>query len=700
MDGSSNGRYSLTARRPTFSLNGAAHPRVKPRVVNGKVSSRVRKAVADAQARQAKGEAANLVTVKVGDDWDGAGHRATLNLPHEFLDQLPTTDTVIRPLPRRAQPTLTPDTQKSHAPAEWQLMTPPRIGRVTVLRRMLVWFRAILMFQLGNWYDVLRRQDSEDRRAVRLRQTFERIGGTFVKIGQQMSSRLDLLPRRYCEELASMLDRFPPFPTHEAVTIIERSTGKKLDEIFSAFDPDPIGSASIACVYQAYLRETGQKVAVKVRRPGIHELFEADFRVLDVLGVVAETLALVPPNFTLNVRTEFRNSLTTELDFRREGRLGELFRRRARKADERHFTAPYVYGEYSSEQLLVQEFFSGMWLWEVLSALDHHDEAGLARMRELNLDPKVIATNLLYAHNWSIYSHIAFHADPHPANVVVRANNELVFIDFGASGHMSPKRKRLYRRSYEMFLKEDPAMMAQNALMLIEPLPPMDVNAVYRDLEVSLTNHLINIKSKQSSWYERTSASNYIDAIRIMTKYKVGAPPDMIMFARATLLYDTLAARLNPTINFYKEYERFAKQMRKKEAKKARKAFMRGLDKGFNGSIIQTVRQVAETGNELMFRAQRLMSVPYDFAVVPYVVEKWIFIVMQAIRLVLRVLVVTALGVGVGAINELARNEPIVWEQHFNAVITSPVYATIILLLSLLSLRIMMFRLSEKTRLN
>src|SRR5262249_39629000 len=152
------------------------------------------------------------------------------------------------------------------------------------------WYGAIGAFIAGTLWDVIRRRDSQDRRAVRLRRIFERAGGTLIKIGQQMSIRLDVLPVRYCEELALMLDSVPPFPSEDAIAVIERCTGKKLEEIFSAFDPQPIGSASIACVYQAVLRDGGEKVAVKVRRPGIWKLFEADFRVLDVLTTMAEKL--------------------------------------------------------------------------------------------------------------------------------------------------------------------------------------------------------------------------------------------------------------------------------------------------------------------------------------------------------------------------------------------------------------------------
>src|SRR5438045_9101328 len=107
---------------------------------------------------------------------------------------------------------------------------------------------------------------SIQRRAARLRRVFENIGGSFAKLGQQLSLRADILPYAYCAELAHMLDKVPPFPTAQAIATIERNARRPLHEIFATFDPDPIGSASLACVYQAALR-TGGRVAVKVRRP-------------------------------------------------------------------------------------------------------------------------------------------------------------------------------------------------------------------------------------------------------------------------------------------------------------------------------------------------------------------------------------------------------------------------------------------------
>jgi ubiquinone biosynthesis protein len=672
-------------------------PLPKPVVVNVKTPSRVRKAVADAIARQNRAALADDPIIKVGDDWDGMGHRALVQIPDDLRGSVPepgTRQEVVHPMGRRKQAKSATD-DGSFLPPQMRIYSPPKISTFAVIRRLGVWFGALISFQMGNWWDVVRGRDSEARRAVRLREMFEHVGGTFVKIGQQMASRLDVLPQRYCQELATMLDSYPPFPTEQAIAIIERTTGQRLEEIFSEFDPEPIGSASIAVVYQARLRLTGEKVAVKVRRPGINQLFEADFRAIDLLGGLAETLTLVRPHFTEGIRHEFRMSLSSELDFRREGRLGELFRRRAKKTKERFFTAPRVIAEYTNEEVLVQEFVSGMWLWEILAAVERNDSAALARMQELNLDPKIIARRLLYTHNWGLYSHIAFHADPHPANIVVRANNELVFVDFGAAGYINNTRKLLLQRSFDAFLKDDVETIAQVAVMINEPLPPMDVNAVIKDTEVGYYNHMLAIKSKNSPWYERTTASMFIAMINIIGRHNLPAPHDILMFTRATLLYDTLAARLNPKINFYKEYQRYGKRAAKRTAKKARKSVWRRLRRGFTDQDYVTLENLLETGGELMFKAQRLMSIPYDFAVLPFVVEKWSHTAMMLTRFFVRAAIVTALGVGIVA---LTQPQDFTLENALKQVMTYPLYLVIVAWLVFQHSRLIWFRLGDKTR--
>lgn len=676
-----------------FSPNGS-HPKpliLKPRAVQSKTPARIRKAVAESLARASLPRKAKDVRIHVGDEWEGYGRSATMHVPDEILppremDNLP----VIRSLSRRKQVKF--QVSDEYVQMYMSLPAPPKVGLWQTLRRLGVWIGAFSAYQWGTLLDKLRKRDSEERRAVRLRQTFERVGGTFVKIGQQMSSRLDLLPVAYCQELANMLDNVPPFPTEQAIAIIERTTGKPLEEIFAAFDPTPIGSASIACVYQAVLRKTGEKVVVKVRRPHIRERFEEDFRVIDLLTGLMEGLTIVRPGFTANLRAEFRTTLSSELDFRREARLCELFQRRADKLKDKYFTAPKMYFEYSGEEVLVQEFVSGMWLWEILAGVEHHDPNALARMRELNIHPTEVARRLIYANNWGIFSHLAFHADPHPANIVVQANNKVVFVDFGACGYINSARRTIYQRVYESFLNEDPYAMAQCSLAMLEPLPPMDINAITKDTEATYHNQLLAMKSKHSPWFERTTASLFIASINVTGKYRLPVPQDYLMFARASLLYDTMCARLDPQFDAYKEYKRFRAEARRKARKRARRALRQRLAKGLTGADYLTMGQMLKTGNDLLFRAQRLLSAPYDFAVASFTIEKWTYIIMMGVRFLTRAVAVTLLGLVLALL--LGQSLAI----GLQTVLASPIYLTVIGLLLLQHIRLMMFRLGDKTR--
>src|SRR5260370_8421342 len=176
---------------------------------------------------------------------------------------------------------------------------------------------------------------------------------------------------------------------------------------------------------------------------------------------LAEMLTIIPPGYGEGLRRELRKTLIDELDFRRNARYEELFERRARKTKKRFFGSRKIYIDLSTEEVLVREFASGMWLWEVLAALEYHDEAGLAYMRQLNINPKKLARQLLFIHHWPFYEHVTFHAHPHPANIVVRANNTLVFVDFGTNGHVTKERRELLSRFYNCLATHDVCVMSQ-----------------------------------------------------------------------------------------------------------------------------------------------------------------------------------------------------------------------------------------------
>jgi hypothetical protein len=241
--------------------------------------------------------------------------------------------------------------------------------------------------------------------------------------------------------------------------------------------------------------------------------------------------------------------------------------------------------------------------------------------------------------------------------------------------------------------------MARMGLAITEPLPPMDINAVTRELEKSFYNSMLAMKSKSAPWYERTSANSWINAVRLVSKHHINTPPDLLMYTRSTLLYDTLAARLDPSINFYKVGMRYFKWAKRRKHKRGRQALRRMAQRGLLKSIdFEQIEQTATTFSSLLFRLQRLFSAPYDFTVLPFVIEKWIFVAMMVIRFFTQGLVVTGLAIGIGLAADWLPGRPIVVAETVRQVSEYPVYWVVIAALAIVHIRLILFRLEQKTQ--
>src|SRR6185295_11704956 len=219
-----------------------------------------------------------------------------------------------------------------------------------VAGRTFHWFLNLLRMMGRSLWDRLRGRREPKYFGIRLRKLFEEMGGTAIKVGQQLSVRVDLFPLEVCHELAVLRDKVPPFDFEDAKELIEVALGRNvnkdrvpLEEIFEAFDPSPIGSASIACVYQAVLK---------------------------------------------NLRLELRSMLVQELDFNQEARFQRLFRHYAKKDGLKWLTSPKVYVELSSTDVMTSEFVEGYWCDEILKAHEVGDQRALAELRDMGITPK------------------------------------------------------------------------------------------------------------------------------------------------------------------------------------------------------------------------------------------------------------------------------------------------------------------------
>jgi ubiquinone biosynthesis protein len=487
--------------------------------------------------------------------------------------------------------------------------TPPRkieetfrAGFFPSVLRLGVWLGALARFFAGSALDILLGRGTVDRRARRLRMTIESVGATFLKLGQQLSTRADLLPYEYILELERLLDEAPPFPFSEAVEVISRAVGGPLHNVFASVEPEPVGSGSVACVYRGVLKN-GRRVAIKVRRPQIGEHFATDMRVMGWLIAVAE-LYFLPPGFSTNLLFELKTMLFEELDFTKEARYTEIFRRQVRKAGLHFITAPKVFFRYSNQEVLVLEFVSGTWLKDLVTVVELKDHVSLARLADQGITPKKVARRVLKVSRFGMMEGLFFHADLHPANVVVHPKGHLTVIDFGSCGAYTERERRLWHRFSFAHRRKDVGDMVQAVLALLEPLPPIDLDSFTRRVEALFWKDFYANSSRHSKWWERTSANLWIGFFSLAREYRLPINLNTLRMLRSTMLVDTLAARLYPHINHYEEYHRYEKEL----GKRTRKRLIKKVKELKQPEAYIRYEQIFQAGMASIQRLQRFLD--------------------------------------------------------------------------------------------
>jgi len=262
----------------------------------------------------------------------------------------------------------------------------------------------------------------------RTRLAFEQLGPTFVKLGQMLSTREDLLPPAWTTELARLHSDVAPVPFDDLLPQIEQALGRSPFEVFADVEREPYAAASIAQIHRAKLA-SGAAVVLKVRRPGIEEKIEADLRLLDRLArLVQNEMPEVRRYRPVEVVGQLRSSLARELDLAVEARNTERFARSF--AEDLDILVPRVYSEWTSSTMIVQERIEGI------------RGSDLAAIDSAGLDRKALAARGVDVVLKMILVDGVFHADPHPGNVMYLPDNRIALIDFGMVGRLSPGRRR------------------------------------------------------------------------------------------------------------------------------------------------------------------------------------------------------------------------------------------------------------------
>ncbi len=284
-------------------------------------------------------------------------------------------------------------------------------------------------------------------RAVRLRMALESLGPIFVKFGQMLSTRRDLMPADIAEELAKLQDRVPPFPSEQAVVLLEQVYGKKLLEVFKSFDVTPIASASVAQVHFAVLPD-GREVAVKILRPGIEPIINHDIALLDVgAGLLERWWADGKRLKPRLVVAEFNKYLHDELDLMREASSASQLRRNFPNSP--LLVVPEVYWDWCSTTVMVMERMKGI----PISQID--------ALRTAGIDLSKLASSGVEVFYTQVFRDGFFHADMHPGNIMVAADGRYIALDFGIMGTLSDKDKNYLAQNFIAFFQRDYKRVAQ-----------------------------------------------------------------------------------------------------------------------------------------------------------------------------------------------------------------------------------------------
>ncbi|MBS3127980.1 AarF/ABC1/UbiB kinase family protein [Candidatus Woesearchaeota archaeon] len=382
---------------------------------------------------------------------------------------------------------------------------------------------------------------------VRLRRSMEKLGGAYIKLGQLLSIRPDLVPLAYCKEFSKLQDQVPSFPFSEAKQSVEKELGKPLKEVFSSFEEKPLGSASVGQVHRATLHE-GTQVVVKVQRPHIQEIFAEDIDILYYLFGKLDKYYHYENFSPLIILQEFERYTKKELDYRFERRNLELFGLAFQHAP--LIKIPRVYSSLSTTSILVMEHVEGKKLSDLLAS-------------KTVFPRKQIAQQLVETALQQVFASDVFHADLHPGNILILPKGKIALLDFGIVGSLDAE---LRSKGIDLFLAllEKDVQGVVNALVRMgEVHEDTDLEALKRDAHDILMR-----------WYGTTLSEVRVTSMlhhlfdACLARH-VSLPVDMILLGKALVTVEATCAQLDPDFDFVSIAKPYLTQFLKQKIKKS-----------------------------------------------------------------------------------------------------------------------------------
>ncbi|MBK8465825.1 MAG: AarF/ABC1/UbiB kinase family protein [Chloracidobacterium sp.] len=429
-----------------------------------------------------------------------------------------------------------------------------------------LWFFQSFMLLLRRFFigNSDNKEANQEKQAVWLKEKLIQLGPTFIKMGQSMGTRADLLPLPFVKELGTLVDQVPPFPNDVAFSIIEHELGHKINEVYAEFELEPVAAASLGQVYRARLH-TGEEVAVKVQRPNLEATIKGDIVILKKVANFAERFPQLNENADWSgMLREFDSTIHEEMDYSAEGKNAERFRDNFKNWSNVH--VPTIYWNATTSKVLTMEFIHGT------KVTDLDEQA------RRNISPAKVNRLLIKTYLKQLLEDGFFHADPHPGNLLVMPDGRVAFFDFGMVGRITPQLQAKMIDAFFHVVDKDPGGIAED-LIELDFLKPGTPPSVVKPVVEKMFEFHFNLKLKDVNFKELT-----YDLADVMYDYPFRLPSNFTYIMRALMTLEGIGIITDPEFNFFETAKPYAKEfMLRREGNDFRKMFVNkimGRDEG------------------------------------------------------------------------------------------------------------------------
>ncbi len=445
--------------------------------------------------------------------------------------------------------------------AEVRMETASRLTWLAVLgekfHKVNLWFFHQFMLFLVWWFlgSEANKELNHEKQAVWLKENLIELGPTFIKIGQSLGTRADLLPLPFVKALGELQDSVPSFPNEIAFARIEKELGKKINQVYAEFDIEPVAAASLGQVYRAKLF-TGEEVAVKVQRPNLAGIIKGDIEILRKVTKFAERFPSLNENADwAGMLREFDETIHEEMDYSSEGRNAERFSASFKEWTNVH--VPKIYWNATTAKVITMEFIHG------------DKVTDLEKLQARGVSPEKVNRLLIKTYLKQLLEDGFFHADPHPGNLLVMPDGRLAFFDFGMVGRISPKLQAKMIDAFFHVVSKDPAGIAQD-LIDLEFLKPGADESKIKEVVIKMFALHLDLKLKDVKFKELT-----YDLADVMYDYPFRLPSNFTYIMRALMTLEGIGIITDPEFNFFMTAKPYAKEfMLRREGKDLRKMFV------------------------------------------------------------------------------------------------------------------------------